>query len=68
MYTKIDLIENKKLEKIIRENKYRTRISNNKKAQKQRLANVFEKVFCIVFWTFMIYFIYQVISYLYIRL
>lgn len=68
MYTKAELIENRKLEKILRENKYKTRINNNKKVKKQKLMNLFEKAFCLVFWTFMIYFMYQVISYLYVRL
>lgn len=68
MYTKQELIENRKLEKILRQNKYRTRELNKKKERKEHLANLFEKVFLLIFWSFMTYFIYQVIAYLYVRL
>ena len=68
MYTKQDLIENKKLEKILRENKYRTRTITNKKLKRAKLEKLYNIAFGIVFWSFMTYFIYQVVAYLYVRL
>lgn len=40
MYTKQDLIENKKMEKILRENKYRVRELNIKRAKKEKRENI----------------------------
>lgn len=68
MYTKQELIENKKMEKILRANKYRTRELKNKKEKKEKIITFFEKLYCVTFWSFMVYFIYQVVVYLYIRL
>lgn len=67
MYSKIDLIENKKMEKILKQNKYRIRELNIKRHKKEVLESRFEKVFCILFWLFMTYFIYQVVAYIYIN-
>ena len=68
MYAKQDLIENKKLEKILRENKYRTRTITNKKLKRAKFEKLFNIAFMIIFWSFMTYFIYQVVAYLYVRL
>lgn len=40
MYTKQDLIENKKMEKILRENKYRVRELDIKRAKKEKIENI----------------------------
>ena len=68
MYSKIDLIENKKMEKILRQNKYRIREKNKKRHKKEVFEKRFEIVFCTLFWIFITYFIYQVLAYLYVRL
>ena len=46
MYSKIDLIENKKMEKILRENKYRMRDLDRKRARKEKIETI---ISCILF-------------------
>lgn len=46
MYSKIDLIENKKMEKILRENKYKMRDLNKKRARKEKIETI---ISCILF-------------------
>ena len=46
MYSKIDLIENKKMENILRENKYRMRDLNKKRARKEKIETF---ISCILF-------------------
>lgn len=64
MYTKLDLIENRKMEKILRANKYKTREIIRRKNKKLFLSNLYERVFCLLFWSFITYFIYQICAYI----
>lgn len=68
MYTKQELIENKKLEKAIRDNKYRLRNKELKEAKEEKLETLLDRLFLLVFIPFMVYFIYQVVAYIYVRL
>jgi len=68
MYTKAELLENKKMEKILRENKYKLRTMNIKKNKKAKMEKYLDIAFCIIFGSFMTYFIYEVVAYLYVRL
>lgn len=40
MYTKEELMENKKMEQILRQNKYRVRELNIKRAKKEKIENI----------------------------
>lgn len=40
MYTKAELMENKKMEQILRQNKYRVRELNIKRAKKEKIENI----------------------------
>lgn len=40
MYTKAELLENKKMEKILRENKYKFRNTLIKRARKEKIENI----------------------------
>lgn len=57
MYTKVDLIENEKMNKIIKENQKRVRENDRKKAKEQMRMNILLMVSASVFFIGLMYFI-----------
>lgn len=57
MYTKVDLIENEKMNKIIKENQKRIRENDRKKAKEQFRLNILLMVSAGVFFIGLMYFI-----------
>ena len=57
MYTKVDLIENEKMNKIIKENQRKIRENDRKKAKEQFRLNILLMVSASVFFIGLMYFI-----------
>lgn len=57
MYTKLDLIENEKMNNIIKENQKRVRENDRKKAKEQMRLNILLMVSASVFFIGLMYFI-----------
>ena len=57
MYTKVDLIENEKMNKIIKENQRKIRENDRKKAKEQMRMNILLMVSASVFFIGLMYFI-----------
>lgn len=57
MYTKIDLIENEKMNKIIKENQKRVREMDKKNVKEQKILNIILTISAGVFFIGLMYFI-----------
>ena len=57
MYTKVDLIENEKMNKIIKENQRKIREIDKKKAKEQKMLNIILTISAGVFFIGLMYFI-----------
>ena len=57
MYTKLDLIENEKMNKIIKENQKRVRENDRKKVKEQKILNIILTISAGVFFIGLMYFI-----------
>lgn len=68
MYTKAELIENRKLEKVLRENKYKFRNQQIKREKREKIQILVDRLFLVAFIPLLMWFLYQVIAYLYVRL
>lgn len=57
MYTKVDLIENEKMNKILKENQKRIRENERKKAKEQKILNIILTISAGVFFIGLMYLI-----------